>query len=227
MLKGFKMIDKILIEEEYVIDDLEILKVVSDPLRVRIIELVGLANRAGQLPTVKHLADQLDIPATKLYYHVKLLEKHGIIRVAQTQVVSGIIEKHYQVRAYRISIEKQLIAGDQSQDEGLAVLLSSTRSLFEIASKNLEDSFSTMARHGVDVDGVSERVGLLLQQSLLRLTPEQSVTFEERLEELLGDFSAEEARPDVENSLVFGFTLVFHPNFHLSDPDFIEAFKEV
>ena len=75
------------LEEEFIIDNVDALKMIADPLRLQIM-------RSLEKPrTVKDLAAQLDIPATKLYYHVNQLETHKIIRVVDTRIVSGIIEK--------------------------------------------------------------------------------------------------------------------------------------
>ena len=73
------------IEEEYLVTDLETIKIISDPLRVQILEHIGLTSEVGKLITVKEIAEALDIPPTKLYYHINLLEKHDLIRVAETR----------------------------------------------------------------------------------------------------------------------------------------------
>jgi hypothetical protein len=46
--------------------------------------------------SVKELAARLGEPQTKLYRHVKQLEAAGLIRVAATRIVSGILEQRYQ-----------------------------------------------------------------------------------------------------------------------------------
>ena len=81
------------LEEEFIIENVEALKMIADPLRLQII------RNLDEPRTVKELAERLDKPATKLYYHVNQLEKHQIIRVVDTRIVSGIIEKHYRVTA--------------------------------------------------------------------------------------------------------------------------------
>src|SRR5215204_4411779 len=80
---------------EFVVSDLETLKVVSDPLRIQLLELLVRGPR-----TVKQLASEMGTTSTKLYYHMSLLEERGIVRVISTRVVSGIIEKQYAITAY-------------------------------------------------------------------------------------------------------------------------------
>ncbi len=89
--------------DEFIVEDLETLKVLSDPLRLRIRELMNSPC------TVKQVATDLKIPATKLYYHINLLEKHGIIVMVDTRLVSGIIEKHYQVSSKTIRVANHLL----------------------------------------------------------------------------------------------------------------------
>lgn len=63
-----------------------------------------------QVCTVKQIAAKLNIPPTKLYYHFKQLEEHGLIRVVDTRLVSGIVEKLYQARAYSYRVDKGLLS---------------------------------------------------------------------------------------------------------------------
>ena len=95
----------------YTITDLASLKAISDPLRMSIFQKIGAINQSGSLCTTKKLAEELDLPQTKLYYHLKLLEQHNFIEVAETKVISGIIEKHYRVVSNKIAISSDLLVG--------------------------------------------------------------------------------------------------------------------
>jgi DNA-binding transcriptional ArsR family regulator len=81
------------------VDDVEVLKAMADPTRLAI--LSALMKSGRDLPvmsvmSVKELAAELGEPQTKLYRHVKQLEAAGLIRVAGTRLVSGILEQRYQ-----------------------------------------------------------------------------------------------------------------------------------
>src|SRR5512145_3269846 len=104
---------------EYTVNDLETLKVLADPLRIHIIELVTHEPR-----TVKQVAADLTLPPTKLYYHFKLLEERGLIQVVDTRIVSGIVEKQYQATALSYHVNKTLLSPTSpSGIEGLNVML--------------------------------------------------------------------------------------------------------
>ena len=73
---------------EMMLTDAEQLKVIGDPFRIQVIELMSEDPRRGW--TAKELAASLAVKPTKLYHHLGLLEQHGFIRVAETRMVSGV-----------------------------------------------------------------------------------------------------------------------------------------
>jgi DNA-binding transcriptional ArsR family regulator len=77
------------------VDNPEGLKALADPTRLAI--LTRLMS-GSELPvmSVKELAAELGEPQTKLYRHIKVLESAGLIRVAASRLVSGILEQRYQ-----------------------------------------------------------------------------------------------------------------------------------
>jgi DNA-binding transcriptional ArsR family regulator len=86
------------------IPDVPTLRAVADPLRMRLL----MALDEGPL-TVKELAARLDVPQTRLYYHVRMLEKFGLLVVASTRMVSGIEERRYAATAKSWDIADDLI----------------------------------------------------------------------------------------------------------------------
>ena len=152
-------------KEIHIIADLATLQVVADPLRLRILEQL---RREPQ--TVKQLAAALDVPQTKLYYHIKLLEEHGLIRISQTRVVSGIIEKQYGVTAYRLSVERTLLSPNApAPDEGLDTFLS-------VVLDHTKSEIQRGVRVGlIDIDQNSPLAnGMILGRNWWRLTPAEA-----------------------------------------------------
>ena len=78
------------------VDNVDVLKALADPTRMAI--LAALMKTRHDLPvmSVKELAAELGEPQTKLYRHVRQLEAAGLIRVASSRMVSGILEQRYQ-----------------------------------------------------------------------------------------------------------------------------------
>ena len=96
-------------DAERLISDVETLKALSDPLRLRILEL--MVTRPDGAWTVKEMAVALEVPATRLYHHVELLQERDLIRAAEQRVVSGIIETRYQVSALSLRLDQALVRG--------------------------------------------------------------------------------------------------------------------
>ena len=192
-----------------IIHDLETLRVLSDPLRMRILSLLDDRPR-----TVKEIAKILNLPATRLYYHFNLLEKHDLIRVVHTRVVSGIIEKHYQVTAREFNVDRRLLSpGADTSAEGWRLVLEQTvaalqRDLTALAANGTLQSF-VAAQHQ---DG-EPAVPLRLSRALARFTPGQARAFLQRLVSLLRDF---ENQPHDDEAEAQAYTLVvaFYPTPH-------------
>lgn len=94
------------------IESLEALRVVSDSQRHRVVTLL-----IEEPLTARELAGRLGIGRTRLYYHLDLLEKHGLIRVTETRVVSGILERTYRAVARAFRVDRALLSAHSSEEE--------------------------------------------------------------------------------------------------------------
>ena len=77
----------------------EILKALAAPTRLRIMYALEVGDTRPRVMSVKELAEELGEPQTRLYRHVKVLESAGLIEVAATRMVSGILEQRYRATA--------------------------------------------------------------------------------------------------------------------------------
>ena len=173
-----------------VIDDLDTLRLLTQPVRLKIVE--ALRSASGPL-TVKEVAAALGTTQTKLYYHVNLLEGAGLIRVAATRLVSGIVEKRYVAATYRLSVDRALLSPAASGDDGLEVLLSI-----------ILDQVRTEIRRSVAAGLIDletwrgdERSpnSLILGRKWLSLTPEELAEFHRRLDEVLEAYEGRDPMP--------------------------------
>jgi DNA-binding transcriptional ArsR family regulator len=183
--------------DELTIKSLETLKVFSDPLRQQIIE--ALAERPK---TVKQIASELELVPTKLYYHINLLEEHGIIVVVETRIVSGIIEKHYITAARNFYIERTLLSpgqntGDQGLDAALASIVERTRG--EIRKSIQQGIIDT-------TESAPVHRKLMAGRGRTRLNKAQAEAFYARLRALMEEF--EDLRDEGEGDHQ-GYSLIF------------------
>jgi DNA-binding transcriptional ArsR family regulator len=117
-----------------VVEDIGTLKAMADPTRLAI--MVALM-RSRDLPvmSVKELAAELGEPQTKLYRHMRQLEAAGLIRVAATRVVSGIIEQRYQACQWDMRLGTGMLrAHPDETDAAFRVVLDRFRDGFMTAS---------------------------------------------------------------------------------------------
>ena len=105
-------------DEEFVISDLETIHIVSEPLRLQILEILKETPK-----TVKMVSKELGVNQVKLYYHFKLLEEHGLLRITEERMVSHLIEKVYQTRARSIRIATDLLTSEKAVSESSETLL--------------------------------------------------------------------------------------------------------
>ena len=187
-------------QDELTIADLETLKVMSDPLRINLLEAMG------QPTTVKQVAEQLGVAQKKLYYHVNLLEKHGLIVVVDERVVSGIIEKWYQVRAYSYRVERSLLSVSEDKGENWRMLLGS---IFE----NTVDDVIAAAGSGVlpQTDQPEGKSPMLLARSRFYLSQEQFDEFKRRFADLIEEMDEAEGEPPDKTLPRYGLTIAFYP----------------
>ncbi|MDQ0090031.1 putative transcriptional regulator [Paenibacillus anaericanus] len=78
--------------EQMILTSLEDIRVYSDPYRLQIMNTFFNMDRPA---TVKEIADELGEVPAKVHYHVKKLEKIGLLKLVSTKNIKGIIAKYY------------------------------------------------------------------------------------------------------------------------------------
>jgi DNA-binding transcriptional ArsR family regulator len=89
-------------EKDIHLANLEQMKVLADPRRIRILELLCEER------TTKQVAEILGEPPTRLYHHVAALARVGLIRLARTRPSRGALEKYYVAVAKAFSADPKL-----------------------------------------------------------------------------------------------------------------------
>ncbi len=189
------------IPDVFVISDLETLKAVSTSFRQKLMQLM-----AEEARTVKDMARELDMPPSRLYYHVNQLEKHGVIRVVDTRLVSGIMEKRYRLAARAFRVDRRLLTASGKQDQVLETMLESTLGAAE------KEILRGVQSGVIDVSIPSSEPGAIyLAHALAYLTPDQYRDFQQRLQALLEEFEALAQRPVDETSISTGMLVAIYP----------------
>ena len=88
------------VEDYYYLETIEQLQVLADPLRYRIAILLGEPRTGAQIGRL------LGLPRPKVHYHLKLLEKAGLIKLHSLDSSLGITEKYYVLVGRFLSFER-------------------------------------------------------------------------------------------------------------------------
>lgn len=176
-------------DAERLISDIDTLKVYFDPMRMKVIQAVAAEPR-----TVHEIAAELNVPFTRLYYHVNMLERHGLIRVVETRNLSGAVEeKYYQVSARVFVIDRKLLTvhpgegEEDALDTFLAQILEGThRDILNSVEQGLVD----LTVRPPDPDS------LMLRHTVSRMPPARVEEFNRRLLALVEEFSDKRGASD-------------------------------
>jgi DNA-binding transcriptional ArsR family regulator len=186
---------------EILISDLNTLKVYFDPMRIRIIHAL-----AGQPRSVTEIAEMLGVPFTRLYYHIHLLESHGLIRLVEARSLSGAAEeKYYRVAARMFVIDRALLTpGTPNRADMLDLILDSA------LGQTIEDIRRSAARNVIDLEAMSPAPdALLCRRSIFRLTREQA----QRLHQALLDLMTQvQEGPYDDAARAYGFAVALYPS---------------
>ena len=179
------------------IDSVQGLRALADPVRLAILSALDTHAPGGELPvmSVKELAQYLGEPQTKLYRHVKQLEAAGLIEVAATRMVSGILEQRYRARQRDLRLSAALFR--QHADETEAAV----RSAFDAFLAGVFDRAHKRDWPPDGPDGPDKPVLLVFDD---RVSPEAAERIRARLEEVTQEIARAEAG-DIPVRVAVGF----------------------
>ncbi|WP_075075409.1 ArsR/SmtB family transcription factor [Longilinea arvoryzae] len=186
----------------YTIRDLDTLRVLSDPLRTQIFDLCAMQPR-----TVREIAGHLNLAPTRLYYHINLLEKHGLILVDETRRVGNLIEKRYRAVAPTLEIDANLFAIETHQGKENVTTL--VRSTLDSARDDLLRSLEARPKtHDPDATPVEREMVLFRLHAYLN--DEQAAEFSQRLKTLVDDFN----QAGIPGEQTYGLAVAYYPVFY-------------
>jgi hypothetical protein len=101
-------------KKEKILSTLEEIKVISDPFRFKILALFNRDSDNTAL-TVKQMSLKLNEVPSKVHYHVKELERIGILEIVETKEKGGVIEKYYLPTAEVFRVKKDIGIQDEPE----------------------------------------------------------------------------------------------------------------
>ncbi|MDR5703070.1 MAG: winged helix-turn-helix domain-containing protein [Armatimonadota bacterium] len=148
--------------------------------------------------TVEQLADEFGEASGRIHYHVKLLERHGLIKLVKTNQKLGIVEKYY--RAVASAFE---LAGIQvDHPTALATFLG----LWREAEQKVAHFLTVTELHP------EPRPTDMFLFRQLRLTPQNATRFIAELQRVIAKYS--EQPSDLKPN--YHLVIAFHPMVRIS-----------
>ena len=194
----------------HVIKDLEAAKSITDPLRLQILEVLVQSPM-----TVNQIAEKLGLSASKLYYHVNLLEKHGFLQVVDTTIHGNIIEKHYWVTAYDYQLDKDLFNFNVTTSEGKDNIINMSLATMDTTR---EDFIRSIEARAFNLEhGAEPHPRQVINFREVILVPEEKIDdFQSRLHALLEEFKEMKA-PEAEGQHPWALSVFMYPSFYFDN----------
>jgi DNA-binding transcriptional ArsR family regulator len=165
------------ISEQQLIDSASF-KVLADPSRSLLVHRLGESAKSA-----KQLATEMDCPITRLYYHLKLLQSHGLIFVERTRKVSGIYEKYYRASARAFVIDRNT---DGQEDPARSQAL-----LAFVFDQTRLDISNGLRSGRIDSGKLPPEVGALMAyRTVMKLSPDQAQDLYSKLLALYREYDA-------------------------------------
>jgi len=209
------MIDKKFQPEAILLlDNLEALKTLADPLRNQIMEVL-----MPEPLTVNQIAARLGEASSKLYYHINMLERNGFIQVVDTTTHGNLIEKHYWITAYQFDLKEDLLNFNVDTPEGTEQIIRMLVANLDLTRDDVRRSM--YARHQQIADGAEKNPREVFDTRVIFNLPDDKASeFHKKLKDLVKEFQEEEKQlPPGQKTLPWALSAIFYPSFYYKETE--------
>jgi DNA-binding transcriptional ArsR family regulator len=197
-------------ETVFLIRDLDTLRVMADPVRMQIFETLAHAPLSP-----KQLGHKLGLATSKLYYHLNLMEQHGLIRVAETAMVANLQEKRYRTTALYLDTDPSLLSFTpaQTQDTIMTVVTSALNTTREDVFRSLRVRAAELA-----AGAPATPRHIVVSRQIARIPEHRADAFRTQLQALMEEFASADGDPDAAAAdSLYALTVAFYPTIHFND----------
>jgi|GEM_PF-708804 len=182
--------------EVMVVEELDQLRILANPLRAAIIQEIIPAAR-----TVAEVGEALGISPTKLYYHFRELEMAGLIR--SVPVREGQAHQRYRAVARFYQLSSRLLHTNGASE---------TQSATAEFAIGAVDYVAAQLRRAFNEGSIARTPDVVtVQRRTARMSVAEAQQFVDRLRELASDFEKAD-RPDGEITVELGLALFPRPS---------------
>ena len=136
------------VKETYQIQDLEQVRLLSDPLKLRLIQAFAEAPK-----TTKQVSTELEESITKLYRHVDALHDAGLLEVVEEKQKRGTIERTFRAIAQRFEADHSLF-NDEAGHEGQAA----AREMLRVGQEEILSVLANAPKGGEENEAIVMRI---------------------------------------------------------------------
>jgi len=170
-------------QETLVLDTEERIKAFTHPYRLRLLSVLREAKRAM---TATEAARLLGDGPGKAHYHMRLLESAGLVIVARTETVNGIVARYYEPAARYYSVAEAArgsVGGERSRDE-----------VARMISRSFRDGLKAFLGGALrdEPDGPKAGEGAFLLDRTFSCSDERWLAFRDAVEALMAELSCED-----------------------------------
>jgi DNA-binding transcriptional ArsR family regulator len=168
-------------QDVFYVTTIEQARIIADPLRLRLMEYL-----IREPLTVTQLGERVGESPAKVHYHVRELERAGVVRLVETREKGGILEKYYRTVARNIQMARDLLRTAPASD----------------AEAIIREWFDMIAREGTraalfSLADPDHPQPVTIQNELLWATDDEFRALMAQLEELIHPLSALRSGPDI------------------------------
>lgn len=178
--------------------DVDQVKAISNPTRLRILQV------AREPVSARDMADQLEVPITRLYYHLDLLVGAGFLEVADVRKSGAQLERLYRRTADRFDPTTVFVDEMRTRPGGLALLAS-------VIAEPVRLEVESVIAAGPGSLGDATR-------ALVHMTPDTAAEYIDRIGALFDEFTERSERESGEGAMYFALTHVLAPLDPLDSP---------
>ncbi|MCG8470102.1 MAG: winged helix-turn-helix domain-containing protein [Gemmatimonadetes bacterium] len=164
-------------------------KALASPIRLAVLERLIHGSA-----TARVLSEELGVPQTRLYHHLKILREGGFIEVVGVRKVRGTTEHAYAATAREVKLDPEMMSSPATATGAAAAL----RSAFRLVETEILGAYT--AGRGDEV---------MIEQAQIRLSRDDRRRLERRLQEWIGDVTA---AFDPEGEEALRITVAVHPS---------------
>jgi DNA-binding transcriptional ArsR family regulator len=179
------------------IEELEQIKVMVNPLRMRLLEAFS-----HKPVTTKQVAEEIGEPPTRLYHHVNLLRRAGLIELIKTRKKRGTTEKYYRTVADKFVVDGSLFEIKSTGKETLSRMQEVTEEIFKSAMAEMHKS---LAEKITEPQG--EKGQFVLSHTHIHATPAQIIKLGKQINKLV---KVHESKKRGKGTKRYGVTLALY-----------------